>query len=93
MARSECRRCGHTVDASLPIRFVRHPAVVSFLHDHGVDYRDLSLFDLGGVAEDAARVTGRDPLRATVTYREGDGELTLDVDAALTVVGSDRDSA
>lgn len=90
MARSECRRCGHTVDTTARIHLARHPAVVAFLHDHGIDYRDRSVWRLGDVTETSARVTGRDPLRARVTYVEGGEELAVTVDDALSVVATDR---
>lgn len=90
MARSDCRRCGRSVDTTVRIRLVRHPAVVSFFHDRGVDYRDLSIWRLGGLDDDVASVTGRAPLEATVSYTADGDKLALIVDESLSVVAVDR---
>ncbi|MGM0606039.1 MAG: DUF7351 domain-containing protein [Halobacteriota archaeon] len=82
----ECDRCGATPTTSLDFVFLDHPAVVSFYHDHGIDVREQSMWELELVSTDRAAIRRRDPFRAHVTYRVGDDSLTIVVDDALDVV-------
>lgn len=101
MVTLECERCGWQTDVNLGIALVDHPAVISFYHEHGVDYRDIPLWRLAVSTPDHASVERETPMRASVTYTapsgdegadpESSSELTVTVDESATVLETNRD--
>lgn len=66
-----CERCGDLVGTGLPSLLLDRPAVVSFLHDRGIDPDALSWTLLDRLSRES-RVVSDDPYRAAVTYRADD---------------------
>lgn len=85
LVRYECTRCGAGATVDLGIAVLDEPAVVAFYHDHGTDVQE-AWWELVAWGEERARISGRDPFRATVTYPAGDDRLTVVVDEACAVV-------
>jgi hypothetical protein len=83
--RGRCDRCGNRYIASVAALVTRHPAVVAFYHDRGIDIRDRMRepFETTGTDEEVT-VVAEDPLRVAVTF-EADG------DSLRVVVGEDGD--
>ena len=84
----DCPACGESARTNLGPVLARHPAVVSFLHEHGTSVRELPLFDLTVFSAADGAVSQRDPTRAWVRYTvDGDAiEVTVDGDAAVVDV-------
>lgn len=87
----ECEQCGATPSGSLRAVGLSHPAVVSFHYDHGVDVRDLSVWDMAGSDPESETIRGREPFRASATFTIDEESLTLVVDDALEVIDVERD--
>lgn len=85
-----CERCEETLTADLGFSLLRHPAVVSFYYDHGIDVREASIWRFGALTNERSRIIDSDPFKATVTYTAGDDRLTLTVDDELTVLDLER---
>ena len=84
----DCERCGDRATADLGLALYERPVVVAFYHDHGVAVDERPIWSFMRLHDSA--VDSTDPFRASVTYREGDGALTLVVDESLAVVASER---
>lgn len=82
----ECTECGAPVYTSATTAVLDHPAVVSRLHDAGIDYREIPSRGITQALESAERIRDEDPLRVEVTVTIGDGELTLVLDERLDVI-------
>ncbi|MFB6353896.1 MAG: winged helix-turn-helix domain-containing protein [Halobacteriales archaeon] len=80
-----CRACGRTVHAVVGAALLDHPAVVSFLFDHGVDLRETPVWELEWLYDTNPRLASDDPRRFAVSVAvDGDAvELTLDGDLAV----------
>jgi hypothetical protein len=80
--RGICDRCGNTFIGGLATVLLRHPAVVSFYHDHDYDpqqaYTDS--FDPIGQGDEITTVLNDEPLAVTVTFVLDDEKLTVTVD-------------
>lgn len=63
-----------------------HPAVVSLLHDVGIDYREVSPWRIARTLDSSERVRDADPVRVEVTVSTADAELTAVLDERLTVL-------
>lgn len=88
--RAPCETCGNRFANTVGGCVQTHPAVVSFLHDRGVDVRTAVPWSLPFVYPDRETVTATDPLRLSVDV-EGDGDtLTVTVDRSATVVAAER---
>ncbi|MFC5971409.1 ArsR/SmtB family transcription factor [Halomarina salina] len=81
----DCERCGDRATTDLGLALIDRSAVIAFYHDHGVDVRERPLWSFVSLHDSA--VDSADPFRASATFREGDGALTLTVDDELTVRG------
>lgn len=83
----ECEDCWMSMQLPVGGALVRHPAVVSFYHDHGVDVRRRPYLSFDFVRDpDAATVVSRDPVRMRVTTELDGDSLSLTVDGDLNVV-------
>jgi hypothetical protein len=66
-----------------------HPAVVSFLHERGVDVESVPTWELEFCVTDrAVSIESTDPLRLRVTVECDGDELDLVVDETLSVLES-----
>ncbi|WP_255168527.1 winged helix-turn-helix domain-containing protein [Natrononativus amylolyticus] len=90
--RTRCGRCGAFVEIPFGTVCLHHPAVVSFYHDHAIDVRTEPYWS--PVFWDPIEVVVEcdDPLRIGISHRQGDDELELVVDGALSVVTIERNA-
>lgn len=88
--RTICSRCGSTTTSALGITVLRHPAFVSFCHDHGLDVRELLPWQLPGLNEGDAERIAEDPDRYRVTVQIDDETLGFTLDEHGAVVDHDR---
>ncbi|WP_251341580.1 winged helix-turn-helix domain-containing protein [Haloplanus halophilus] len=87
-----CETCDGSLYTRLGGLLVRHPAVVSFFHDHAVDVTRRHVWTLPFAASDErTRVTGTDPWRATVRVDCGDDTLRIRLDDEPSVVEATRE--
>lgn len=86
----DCRDCGMTFWTPASVTVVRHPAVVSLYHEHGVDLRERDHLDLEFVDGTNGVVESTDPVRVRVDVALGDDELHLWLDDTATVVDTER---
>jgi len=90
---NECRTCGFSGHSLLGLHVADHPAVVSYLHDHGVDYR-APVWEQDWLLAAEATVASEDPPR--VELRLGDLDrpeaetLAVTVDQTATVRETER---
>ncbi|WP_435115828.1 DUF7351 domain-containing protein [Halolamina sp. C58] len=88
--RFTCRECGAEPRLNVAAVLFDHPAVVSFLHDAGVDLRETYVWELRSLLDPEAVVVDREPLELRLTF-EIDGEaLTVVVDESASVVEYER---
>lgn len=85
-----CETCGNQFATSVGGCVATHPAVVSFLFDHGIDVRNTAPWTLSFVSPGAETVASTDPLQLAVEIVRGDASVTLTVDRSGTVAATDR---
>ena len=85
----ECTECGAPFYTAATTAVLDHPAVVSLLHDAGIDYRDIPSWGTSQTLESEERVRDDDPVRVEVTVTVDD-ELTLVLDETLDVIEYSR---
>ena len=85
-----CTVCGHVSYSMVAGVVLDHPAVVSLLHDAGVDIRETPLWELDPLLDATERVVAEDPLRVETTVETDDGAVTLELDESLSVVEYER---
>ena len=85
-----CEVCGHVSYSLVTGVVLDHPAVVSLLHEAGIDIRETPLWELDSLLNAAERVVSRDPLRVETTIEIDDAALTLQLDESLSVVEYER---
>jgi hypothetical protein len=86
VVRYECQQCGAEPTSGLTIGLLSHPAVVAFYHDHDVDIRDRSVWELPVFGSDSEQIRSENPFRASATFSVDGDELTITVDDAFEVV-------
>ncbi|WP_439028277.1 ArsR/SmtB family transcription factor [Haloarchaeobius sp. DT45] len=89
LVRYECERCGAGVFATVTEAMTRHPAVVSFYYDHGIDVREEPTWALDWLLDDVT-VVSEDPLVVSFDVTLDDETLRLTVDERLSVVEEER---
>lgn len=89
-AEFRCERCEFRFWLPASVCVVRHPAVVSLYHDHGIDVRDRRYTGLEFVTGDNGAVVSEDPVRVRVDVELGDDRLELSLDERTTVVDVER---
>jgi len=82
----ECTECGAPFYTTATTAVLDHPAVVSLLHDAGIDYREIPSWGISRTLNSEECVRDDDPLRVGVTVAISDEELTLVLDENLEVV-------
>lgn len=86
----ECTECGAPFYTAATTAVLDHPAVVSLLHDAGIDYREISSWEVQRTLGSEERVRDDDPVRVEVTVTVDDDELTLVLDENLDVIDYSR---
>jgi ribosomal protein S27AE len=81
----ECERCGNSFHGFVTAAVIDHSEVLSFYRDHGLNARDVPIWEMDWVYE--AELDGD---RAVVTVPLGGDELELTVDDSLSVVAAER---
>lgn len=82
----ECQECGAPFYTVATTAVLDHPAVVSLLHDAGIDYRDIPSWGLRRTLDSEERIRSEDPVRVEVTVSVHGDDLTLLLDEALNVI-------
>jgi hypothetical protein len=85
-----CEVCGHVSYSLVSGVVLDHPAVVSLLHEAGIDLRETPLWELDPLLDATERVVAEDPLRVETTIETGDTALTLQLDESLSVIEYER---
>jgi len=88
--RFECRECGVRASLNVGAAVMDHPAVVSFLHEAGIDLRETYVWDVLPLLDPEATVTSEDPFRLTLAVRRDGDVLELDLDETGSVVAHRR---
>lgn len=91
--RFTCEACGGQASSVVTGAVVDHPAVVAFLHDAGIDYRETPIWEVEPFLTASETVVSEDPLRVETTLESDAGILTLTVDGDLNVVDYERRDA
>jgi DNA-directed RNA polymerase subunit M/transcription elongation factor TFIIS len=82
----ECTECGAPFYTAATTAVLDHPAVVSLLHDAGIDYREIPSWTISNTLNAKERIRDTDPAQVEVTVGIDDDELTLVLDETLDVV-------
>lgn len=85
-----CEVCGHVSYSLVAGVVLDHPAVVSLLHEAGIDLRETPLWELDPLLNADERVAAEDPLRVETTIETDDAALTLRLNESLSVVEYER---
>lgn len=88
---SDCGGCGSTWQQSVPNAVATRPAIVGFLHGHGVDARATPLWSQRWLASATTTVVSEDPVRVEVTVEAGDEVLVATFDRDLELVAERRE--
>lgn len=65
---------------------LEHPAIISLLHDAGIDYRELPPWEVMHTVDSDEQIRDGDPVRVEVTVTVADSERTIILDETLDVV-------
>lgn len=84
--RYECQACGRTVHAVVGAALLDHPAVVSFLFEHGVDLRETPIWALDWLYNPETTLVSEESRRFDVAFSLDDDELQLTLDEKLNVI-------
>ncbi len=93
MVRYGCPRCATDLKMDLASAVLEEPAVVAFHHDHGIDVRAAEWLKRTSMDPDSARFVEDAAAAAAVTFEAGGETLTVEVDAHLEVVRTEREPA
>jgi len=85
-----CDVCGHVSYSLVTGVVLDHPAVVSLLHEAGIDLRETPLWELDPLLNASERVAAEDPLRVETTIETDEAALTLQLDESLSVLEYER---
>jgi hypothetical protein len=89
--RYTCERCGEELSANAEASVIRHPAVVAFCYERGVDVSEAPLWELEWAVRPTARVVSESPLRAEVPVECKGDRLVLTLDEHAEVVAERRE--
>jgi hypothetical protein len=85
-----CRNCKYQARVPLFGHVIRHPAVVSFFYERGVDIANLPYWELRTLAREFEEtVLDHDPWTAHVTVTADDARLRVTLDERLEVIDTD----
>lgn len=85
-----CDRCEYGWYSSVDLTLISHPAVIAFHYDHGVDLREVPMWELEWFDGEIDTVNGTDPVQVEVSVSIEGETLTLTVDRDGAVVNSSR---
>ncbi|PSQ49292.1 ArsR family transcriptional regulator [Halobacteriales archaeon SW_6_65_15] len=86
-AKLDCEDCWLSMTMPVGGMILRHPAMVSFYYDHGIDVRQRPYLSLDFIREsDNTTVVSRDPVRIRVTTELDGDSLAFTVDGDLNVL-------
>lgn len=86
---NQCERCGVRLEVPAVACLFRHPAVVAFFYDHGIDLRNRPLWAREFYNDIQVRVTS-EPVRVAITIELGGDALNATLDSGLDVIEIDR---
>lgn len=82
----QCQNCKYEARVPLFGHVIRHPAVVSFFYEHGIDIANLPYWEFRILARDFDEtVLTTDPWAASVTVKSDDARLRLTLNEQLEV--------
>lgn len=82
----ECQECGAPYHIPATLAVLDHPAVVSLLHNEGIDYREISPWCTKQTLKSEERVSNDDPVRVEVTVSVTDTVLSFTLGEDLSVL-------
>lgn len=82
----ECRECGAPSYTAATTAILDHPAIVSLLHEAGIDYREVSPWEITRTLDSTERVRSEDPVRVEITVSIADTERLAVLDENLAVL-------
>jgi len=85
-----CPECGPLFEVPTSAAVVRHPAVIAFYWEHGVDARTRRVWDLAPFGDDAVRAYQENPIRLRLAIELNDATLELVLDGSGQVVETER---
>lgn len=88
-----CPECGPLFEVPVGATVVRHPAVVAFYWEHGVDTRTRRVWNLAPFGDDAVRAHENDPFRLQLAIELDDATLDLVLDGSGQVIETERRAA
>lgn len=86
----ECQECGAPSYTVATTAILDHPAVVSLLHDAGIDYRKIPPWQITQTLNSTEDVRSTDPARVVITASIEHTELSAVLDENLTVLEYDK---
>ncbi|MFB6206061.1 MAG: ArsR family transcriptional regulator [Haloglomus sp.] len=81
-----CHACGNESYSVIGTAVLHHPAVVSFLYDHGVAVHETPLWEHDWLSDDHAAVRSESPPRVRVTVEADDATMSVTLDDDCDVV-------
>lgn len=91
LATFTCDRCGGFLFTTVGKTLLERTAVISFFDDHGVDLRDVPVWEPAFAATDErTTVRSEDPWRFSVAIALDDEELRLELDGELEITARER---
>lgn len=81
-----CQACGHRRTSGAVALLIGHPAVVSLLHETGIDYRDTPYWEQDWLLESEETLASREPPRVRVETTIDDYSVTVTLDGRLDVL-------
>lgn len=81
----ECQECGTVATTSAMLEVLDHPAVVSALHEAGIDYREAFFEASTEMLETSQRIVSEDPVEIEISVDTTEVELTLLLDEELSI--------
>lgn len=88
--KSTCETCGARLTGTAGTCLVRHPAVVGFCYEHGIDPRGTAVWDVSLPGSETTTVLQEDPLRVRVDLTLEGERLEATLDGDLNVQSVDR---
>lgn len=88
----DCARCGIVAETNPSALLTSHPMAVSFYHDHGIDVRSTSTWELYVQIDRTVERLASDPLRIRVEITVDDERLLATVDESAAVTSIERRS-
>ena len=88
--RFECRQCGVRSSLNVGAVLMDHPAIISLLHDVGIDLRETYVWEVPSLLDPEAAVTSEEPLRLDLTVSIAGEAVRVTVDETASVLETTR---